>query len=103
MMKLLSHYVISFSNDGAGIPEDESEKLFTVFHRGTTSREIEGTGMGLAIVKALAERHGGSVWLKSGVDKKVTFCISIAKKLQGQNSTFDCLDGQGELESSYPA
>lgn len=87
-----SHYVISFSNDGAGIPENDAEKLFAVFHRGTTTQDSEGTGMGLAIVKAVAEKHGGSVWLQSGAEHNVTFCLSIAKCLHGKKDAIDSLN-----------
>ena len=94
-----SHYVISLSNNGAEIPEDEREKLFTVFQRGTTSSGTEGTGMGLAIVKAIAERHGGTVWLNSGADKKVTFCVSIAKHLDHRKTTF--ADQKSQVGASF--
>lgn len=49
---------------GHGIPPDQQERIFELFKR-AVGREIEGTGAGLAIVKQVAERHGGRAWMTS--------------------------------------
>jgi signal transduction histidine kinase len=46
-----------------GVPADYSERIFQLFQR-AVSRNIEGTGAGLAIVKRVAERHGGRAWVR---------------------------------------
>jgi len=48
---------------GLGVPADCAERIFLLFQR-AVSRKIEGTGAGLAIVKRVAERHGGRVWVR---------------------------------------
>ena len=47
---------------GMGVPPDYAERIFQLFQR-AVSRKIEGTGAGLAIVKRVAERHGGRAWV----------------------------------------
>jgi PAS domain S-box-containing protein len=48
---------------GMGVPPDCAERIFQLFQR-AVSRNIEGTGAGLAIVKRVAERHGGKAWVQ---------------------------------------
>lgn len=53
--------VFSVEDTGIGIPEDELPQLFRRFHRARNAAAIPGSGLGLAYVKAVAERHGGRV------------------------------------------
>jgi signal transduction histidine kinase len=46
---------------GPGVPPEHAERIFDLFQR-AVGRDIEGTGAGLAIVRRIAERHGGNVW-----------------------------------------
>jgi signal transduction histidine kinase len=55
---------ISIADRGPGVPENIAERIFQLFQRGV-SREIEGTGAGLAIVRQIAERHGGRAWVRA--------------------------------------
>jgi PAS domain S-box-containing protein len=48
---------------GMGVPPDCADRIFQLFQR-AVSRNIEGTGAGLAIVKRVAERHGGKAWVR---------------------------------------
>ncbi|NEU14672.1 PAS domain-containing protein [Methylobacterium sp. BTF04] len=54
------------TDDGAGIPEQFRERVFGMFQTLRPRDEVEGSGMGLAIVKKLVERQGGKVWLAEG-------------------------------------
>jgi PAS domain S-box-containing protein len=74
-------HVFSFSDDGKGLKEEGSEKIFEAFQRNETSRGVEGTGLGLTIVREIAEQHGGKVWVEPRNKKGVTFYISISRKL----------------------
>jgi light-regulated signal transduction histidine kinase (bacteriophytochrome) len=74
-------YILSISDDGVGIGFEYSDKIFEVFQRHETSRGKEGTGMGLAIVKEIAERHGGRVWLDTEQERGVTIHVSFSKNM----------------------
>ena len=74
-------HIFSFSDDGKGLKEEGSEKIFEAFQRNETSRGVEGAGLGLTIVKEIAEQHGGKVWVEPISRKGVTFYISISKSL----------------------
>lgn len=54
--------VISVSDRGVGIPESELASIFERFHRSAESRTMPGSGLGLSIVREMAERHGGEVF-----------------------------------------
>jgi len=62
-----SSVVLSVSDTGVGIPDEEQEAIFGRFFRGAaaTSEVIPGTGLGLAIVQAIVEHHGGTLTLSS--------------------------------------
>lgn len=72
-------HILSVSDDGRGIKQEDSREIFELFRRNETSKGTEGTGLGLAIVREIAEQHGGKVWMKSTNDRGATFYISISK------------------------
>ena len=74
-------HIFSFSDNGKGLKEEDSQKIFGAFQRNETSRGVEGTGLGLTIVKEIAEQHGGKVWVEPRTKEGATFTISISKKL----------------------
>jgi two-component system sensor histidine kinase KdpD len=58
--------LLTVRNEGSFIPDDEKERIFAKFYRGTVNHShVEGTGLGLAIAKSIAEAHGGSVSVNS--------------------------------------
>lgn len=70
-------WLFSVHDSGIGIPEKDKREIFQPFHRASNVGSIKGTGVGLAVVKEVAERHGGSVAFESQVDIGSTFTIFI--------------------------
>ncbi|MDE2401255.1 MAG: PAS domain-containing protein [Burkholderiales bacterium] len=82
---------IEFSDNGIGLTESEAAQLFQPFKRvGSSAARIEGTGLGLFIVKQLVERMGGSVTLNSQKDVGSRFTLRLPAgtpgTLQGESS-----------------
>ncbi|GAA4591817.1 signal transduction histidine kinase/DNA-binding response OmpR family regulator [Actinoplanes octamycinicus] len=73
------HAELAVRDTGVGIPADEQPLLFDRFHRvtGVWSRSHEGTGIGLALVRELAELHGGSVSVRSEPGAGSEFLVRI--------------------------
>lgn len=64
---------------GPGVPLQEREKIFDIFYRGKSSNGQRGTGVGLAIVRKIALRCQGQVWVEQTPGGGATFCISLPK------------------------
>jgi len=68
---------LAITDQGIGIPQEDQEKLFNRFFRAKNAENIEGTGLGLNIVKRYTELMGGTVHFKSEVLKGTTFFIEL--------------------------
>lgn len=79
------YYQIAIHDNGVGIEEKYFEKIFQVFQRLSNRKDIQGTGIGLAICKKVVDHHGGDIWLESEPNKGTSFYFSLPKIKQRQH------------------
>ncbi|NJN79057.1 MAG: HAMP domain-containing histidine kinase [Anaerolineales bacterium] len=69
--------IVSFADQGEGIPEDFLPFLFERFYRVPGERTVTGTGLGLYICKQIVMAHHGKIWVESVLDEGTTFFIEL--------------------------
>ena len=79
-------FLVSVSDTGPGLAEDDQKKIFEGFHQvdGSSTRKQGGTGLGLSISRKIVEMHGGRIWVESTLGKGSTFRFTLPVRVEKQ-------------------
>jgi signal transduction histidine kinase len=73
----VGHVLLWVRDEGPGIAADQQEKIFERFYRASGCKGSAGTGLGLALVREVAQAHGGRSWVESMPGQGSTFYLSL--------------------------
>jgi signal transduction histidine kinase len=90
-------------DSGIGIAEEDQHHIFTKFFRARLTDAAPGTGLGLALTKALVDLMGGQISLSSALGKGSTFSVTLPRVSGEALAAFDCAHTDGERSTPVSA
>lgn len=73
-----AHIEIRVTDQGPGIAVEDRKRIFERFVRGRTNKQVRGSGIGLALVKHIAEAHGGRAWVEAADPRGSSFVVTLS-------------------------
>lgn len=74
-----NYIVVEIADEGPGIPQEELPHITEELYRGKNARGLPGSGLGLALVRAIVERHGGQMTIRSRVDQGTVVALRLPR------------------------
>ncbi|MET0390978.1 MAG: HAMP domain-containing sensor histidine kinase [Polyangiales bacterium] len=94
---------ISVRDRGPGIPSSDLKRVFERFYRGAGGSKQRGSGIGLSLVKYIAEAHGGRAWAENAQEGGAIVAMSVPRRARRQRTFTSPAPPEGSIDSPEPA